>query len=69
MKKLISFLLGFKFREYPLWWEIMSMAATALIIFYTFYINLYSHFYWLVLPAQYWIYFGYKTSIEDKDQS
>ena len=43
MKKLILSLLGIKFREYPLWWKIMTMSVTVLIITYTYFINLYSH--------------------------
>ena len=58
--------LGIKFKEYPHWWKFSSMVVTALIIAYTYYINLYSHYYWLVLPIQYWIYFGFKNKRRDK---
>ena len=40
----------------------MTMSITALIITYTYYINLYSHLYWLVLPMQYSIYFGFNIN-------
>ena len=62
MKKILFFVLGIKFREYPLWWKIMTMSVTALIIIYTYYINIYSHLFWLVLPVQYWIYFGFNDT-------
>ena len=52
--------LGIKFNEYPHGWKILSMVVTALIIAYTYYINSYSHYYWLVLPIQSWIYFRFK---------
>ena len=57
--------LGIKFKEYPHWWKILSMVVTALIIAYTYYINSYSHYYWLVLPIQYWIFFGYNYTNKD----
>ena len=57
--------LGIKFNEYPHWWKILSMVVTALIIGYTYYINSYSHYYWLVLPIQYWIFFGSKNTNKD----
>jgi len=57
--------LGIKFKEYPHWWKILSMVVTALIIAYTYYINSYSHYYWLVLPIQYWIFFGSKNTNKD----
>ena len=65
MKKLLSLVLGFNFKEYPLWWKIMTISTTALIITYTYYINLYSHFYWIVLPIQYWLYFSYNDTKKD----
>ena len=65
MKKLLSLVFGFKFKEYPLWWKIMTISITALIITYTYHINLYSHFYWTVLPIQYWLYFSYNDTKED----
>ena len=64
MKKILLSLLGIKFREYPLWWKIMTMSVTALIITYTYITNLYSHLFWLVLPIQYWIYFGFNNTKE-----
>ena len=57
--------LGIKFKEYPHWWKILSMVVTALIIAYTYYINSYSHYYWLVLPIQYWIFIGFKNTNKD----
>ena len=56
---------GITFKEYPHWWKILSMVVTALIIAYTYYINLYSHYYWLVLPIQYWIFIGFKNTNKD----
>jgi hypothetical protein len=64
MKKILLSLLGIKFREYPLWWKIMTMSVTALIITYTYFTNLYSHLFWLVLPIQYLIYFGFNNTKE-----
>ena len=64
MKKLILSLLGIKFREYPLWWKIMIISVTALIITFTYFTNLSSHLFWLVLPMQYWIYFGFNNTKE-----
>ena len=57
--------IGIQFKEYPHWWKILSMVVTTLIIAYTYYINSYSHYYWLVLPIQYWIFFGSKNTNKD----